>query len=102
QGPGLKGISSLKLLVKVKQLLEENNWTIQNIDATVIAEKPRLREYIDKMRDELSKTLNLHINQVSIKASTSNGIGEIGKGVGIAALATCCLAENREKQGKIK
>ena len=100
--PEFKGVSSLKLLAKVKQLLEENNWTIQNIDATVIAEKPRLREYIDKMREELSRTLNLHINQVSIKASTSNGIGEIGKGVGIAALATCCLAENREKQGKIK
>ena len=97
-----KDISSLKLLAKVKQLLEENNWSIQNIDATVIAKKPRLREYIDKMREELSRTLNLHINQVSVKASTSNGIGEIGKGAGIATLATCCLAENREKQGKIR
>jgi 2-C-methyl-D-erythritol 2,4-cyclodiphosphate synthase len=97
-----KGVSSLKLLAKVKQLLEENSWSIQNIDATVIAERPKLRDYIDSMRDKLSRTLDLHINQVSVKASTSNGIGEIGKGAGIAALATCCLAQNTEKQGKIK
>jgi 2-C-methyl-D-erythritol 2,4-cyclodiphosphate synthase len=90
--PEYKGASSLTLLKKVQQLLRQNGWAIDNIDATVIAEKPRLREYIDKMREELGKTLNLHTNQVSVKASTSNGVGAIGNGEGIAALAIASLS----------
>ena len=96
--PEFKGASSLKLLEKVLQLLQDKGWAIQNIDSTVIAEKPRLRDYIEKMRGELGKTLHLHINQVSVKASTSNGVGEIGHGDAIAALAIASLSDTG-KQG---
>ena len=89
--PEYKGVSSLSLLAEVKRKLDVANWAIQNIDATVITEKPRLREHIDVMRERLGHTLDIHINQVSIKASTANGVGSIGKGEGIAALAIASL-----------
>jgi 2-C-methyl-D-erythritol 2,4-cyclodiphosphate synthase len=91
--PEYKNISSQTLLYKVKGLVEEKGWAIQNIDATVIAEKPRLREHVDTIRETLGKTLSLHINQVSVKASTSNGIGDIGHGKAIAALAIASLTK---------
>ena len=77
--PAVQGFSSL-LLAEVK-----GNWMkiagqIGNIDATVIAEKPRLREFIDDMREQLSQTLGIDIDQVSVKASTTNGLGFIGQG----------------------
>jgi len=89
--PVYKDVSSLALLAEVKKKLETNGWAIQNIDATVITEKPRLREYIDAMRERLGRTLDVHINQVSVKASTANGVGSIGRGEGIAALAIASL-----------
>ena len=83
--PEYKDISSLVLLKKVKDKLAEKGWLIDNIDATIIAERPRLRDYIDKMRKQLSQTLEIDIGQVSVKASTSNQVGFIGRGEGIAA-----------------
>src|SRR5512139_1651538 len=60
--PEYQGISSLNLLAEVRKKLFDNDWTIQNIDATVITEKPRLRDVIDTMREHLSRTLGIHIN----------------------------------------
>ena len=95
--PEYQGISSLKLLAEVRKKLFDNDWAIQNIDATVIAEKPRLRDVIDTMRERLSRTLGIHINQMSIKASTANGVGSIGRGEGIVALAIASLTKNTKR-----
>jgi 2-C-methyl-D-erythritol 2,4-cyclodiphosphate synthase len=95
--PEYQGISSLNLLSEVRKKLFDNDWAIQNIDATVITEKPRLRDVIDTMRERLSRTLGIHINQMSIKASTANGVGSIGRGEGIAALAIASLTKNTKR-----
>lgn len=95
--PEYKAISSLTLLAEVKKKLDAAGWAIQNIDSTVITEKPRLREYIDTMRERLGRTLDVHVNQVSVKASTANGVGSIGRSEGIAALAIASLTPLTKK-----
>ena len=91
--PEYKDISSLILLERIKGELTKNGWQINNIDATIVAEKPRLSDYIDRMRQQLSQTLGIDINQVSVKASTSDKLGSIGQGEGIAAYAIATLEE---------
>ena len=86
-----KDISSLALLEKVNDKLMENGWRIVNTDATVIAEEPKLAEFIDQMRHNLSQTLGIGVEQVSVKASTSNTLGCIGKGRGIEARAVAMI-----------
>ena len=88
-----KEVSSLYLLDKVVEKLEEKGYRVGNIDATVVAEKPRLREYVDDMRQNLSEVLGINIDRVSVKASTSNGLGFIGGGEGIAAHAVALIEE---------
>ncbi len=95
--PEYKGVSSLNLLSQVRKKLFDTDWAIQNVDATVITEKPRLRDYVDKMREKLSREMGIHVNQVSIKASTANGVGSIGRGDGIAALAVASLTKSTKK-----
>ncbi len=89
--PEYKDISSLVLLQKTKDELTENGWLIANVDATIVAEQPRLRDFIDRMRQQLSQTLGITLSQVSVKASTSNLLGLIGQGEGIAAWAIALL-----------
>ena len=89
--PEFKNISSLKLLVETKKIITANGWQINNIDATVIAEKPRLREYIDIMREHLSRALDLPLSQVSVKASTANQVGPLGHEEAIAAMAIASI-----------
>jgi len=91
--PQYKGISSLTLLAKVKGMLKENGWQVNNVDATVVAEQPRLSEYINKMREKLCQTLGIGMEQVSVKASTSDGLGFTGRGEGMAAFAVVTLKE---------
>ncbi|MFC1940929.1 2-C-methyl-D-erythritol 2,4-cyclodiphosphate synthase [Chloroflexota bacterium] len=91
--PEYKDISSLVLLQRVKNKLKENGWLIANIDATIVAEQPKLREFIDQMREQLSQTLGITLSQVSVKASTSNQLGSVGRGEGMAALAAALLEE---------
>jgi len=91
--PQYKGISSLTLLVKVKDLLSANGWQVNNIDATIIAEQPKLSKYIADMREKLCHTLGISVEQVSIKASTSDGLGFTGRGEGIATYAVAALKE---------
>jgi len=86
-----KEVSSLFLLDKVVEKLEERGYRVGNIDVTVAAERPRLREYIDDMRQNLSQVLGVNINKVSVKASTNNGLGFIGAGEGIAAYAVAVI-----------
>lgn len=86
-----KDIASLKLLKKVKDKLTEKGWQIENVDATIVAEKPRLRDFIDRMRQKLSQTLGISLSQVSVKASTANQLGFIGQGEGMAAQAVALI-----------
>jgi 2-C-methyl-D-erythritol 2,4-cyclodiphosphate synthase len=95
--PQYKDISSLSLLEEVKGKLAEEGWQVVNIDATVVAEKPRLREHIDAMREKLSKTLGIDAGRVSIKASTNNGLGAIGRGEGIAAWAIALIEGGKDE-----
>jgi len=86
-----EGISSLKLLRRVRDLLAEHGWSIGNVDVTVIAEQPRLVEHIGRMRDSLCRTLGMDVCRVSVKATTSEGLGFTGEGRGIAAWAVATL-----------
>jgi 2-C-methyl-D-erythritol 2,4-cyclodiphosphate synthase len=91
--PQYKDISSLILLERIRDELAENGWQVNNIDATVVAERPRLRDFIDQMRGQLSQTLGININQVSVKAHTSDQLGFVGRGEGMAAYAVATLEE---------
>jgi 2-C-methyl-D-erythritol 2,4-cyclodiphosphate synthase len=96
-GPEYQDISSLVLLDKVIEKLEERGWRVGNIDATVVAEKPRLLEYIDDMRKNLSRALGVNISKVSVKASSNNGLGFIGEGEGIAAYAVAMIEGGQDE-----
>ena len=89
--PSLKDISSLVLLERVNDKLKENSWQVSYIDATVVTEQPRLRDFIDGMRHQLGQTLGISRDQVSVKASTSARLGFTGRGEGIAAWAVAQL-----------
>lgn len=91
-----RGVSSLKLLETVGRLLEENCFLIENIDATIIAQAPKMRPYIDKMRENIAGVLQIDITQVNIKATTEEGLGFTGRKEGIAAQAICMLNSPRE------
>ena len=86
-----KGISSLVLLKRVSERLATEGWLIDNVDATVVTEQPKLRDFIDPVRELLSQTLGITIGQVSVKASTANQVGSMGRGEGVAALAVALI-----------
>lgn len=88
-----RDISSLRLLEEVARLLRGANLQVVNLDATVVAERPRLRPYVEAMRGAISKALGLSPGQVSIKATTTEGLGFAGREEGMAAMAICALAE---------
>lgn len=93
--PKYKGISSLLLLEQVGSLLEENFYFIENIDATIIAQAPKMRPYIDEMRANIAKALGIDISQVNVKATTEEGLGFTGTGEGISSQAICLLVSPR-------
>ena len=89
--PQYKDISSLVLLKRVREELAEKGWRIENVDATIVAEQPKLRDFIDQMRQQLSRTLGIALSQVGVKASTSAQLGFVGRGEGIAACAVALI-----------
>ncbi|MFC2122089.1 2-C-methyl-D-erythritol 2,4-cyclodiphosphate synthase [Bacteroidota bacterium] len=95
--PQYQDISSLILLEGVRQKLADKGWRIINIDATVVAEKPRLSEYIEAICQSLSRTLGVSLDKVSVKAKTSAGLGFIGRGEGIAAHAVAMLEGSQDE-----
>ena len=95
--PEYKDISSLVLLGRVRDKLKEDGWQVVNIDATIVAEQPKLKDYIDRMRQQLSGTLGISISRVSVKASTANRVGSVGRGEGIAALAVALVEEGSKR-----
>lgn len=90
--PKYEGISSVILLREVGELLNQNLFFIENIDATIIAEAPKMRPYIDTMRANIAEALGIDITQVNVKATTEEGLGFTGSGEGISAQAVCLLS----------
>ena len=88
-----KGISSIKLLHHVGELLRENNFKIGNIDATIICQKPKLAPFRDEMVKNVAKALNIEESRVCIKATTEEGLGFTGEGLGISSQAIALLEE---------
>lgn len=86
-----KGADSLVLLQKVGELLEEEGFLIENIDATIIAQAPKMRPHIDKMRENIAAALHIETNQINVKATTEEGLGFTGSGEGISAQSICML-----------
>lgn len=91
-----RGISSVELLKKVGVLLEEHTFLIENIDTTIIAQAPKMRPHIDKMRENIAEALQIDLSQISVKATTEEGLGFTGKGEGISAQAVCLLTTPME------
>ena len=89
--PAYRGISSLELLKRVGRLLEESYFLVENIDATIIAQAPKMRPYIDRMRQNIADVLKIDISQINVKATTEEGLGFTGSGAGISAQAVCLL-----------
>ena len=89
--PAYEGADSIELLKNVGEMLEERMYLIENIDATVIAQKPKLLPYIDTMVKNVAEALHLEEDQVNIKATTEEGLGFTGTGEGISSQAVCSL-----------
>lgn len=89
--PQYKDVSSIELLKRVAELIDEKGYIIENIDVTIIAQKPKMLPYIEQMRVNVANTLGLLVNQVNIKATTEEGLGFTGSGEGISSQAICAL-----------
>ena len=89
--PKYKGADSLALLVEVGKMLKEKKYSVANIDATIIAQAPKMRPHIDNMRQNIAGALGIDIDQVNVKATTEEGLGFTGTGEGISSQAICLL-----------
>ncbi|MDD2599494.1 MAG: 2-C-methyl-D-erythritol 2,4-cyclodiphosphate synthase [Kiritimatiellae bacterium] len=93
--PQWKGADSMLLLVAVVKRLHDKGWRVSNVDATIVAEQPKMAPYIPSMRTKLAKTLQVDLSAISIKAKTNEGMGFEGRGEGISTMAVV-LVENRK------
>ncbi len=91
--PKFKGISSLLLLEEVVRRIREKGYRVGNLDVTVLAQKPKLKDYIPQMKENLAKTLGVDADRVNVKATTEEGLGFTGSGEGMACHAVCLLEE---------
>ena len=91
--PRYQGADSLMFLEEVGRLVGQGGWAIENVDVTVIAQTPVLAPYLGPMREALSRRLGLALDAVSVKAKSTDGLGTIGRGEGIAAIATVLLSK---------
>lgn len=89
--PAYSGADSIKLLQEVCRVLKDNNYTIGNIDSTVIAQRPKLKPYIEPMRNIIANACGVEVDRISIKATTEESLGFTGSGQGIAAHAVCII-----------
>lgn len=94
--PAYAGADSLRLLTRVVEILAKNGYLVENVDATVIAQAPRLRPYIDQMRKNIADAMDADISQVSVKATTEEHLGFTGRGEGISAQAAALLSSPRD------
>jgi 2-C-methyl-D-erythritol 2,4-cyclodiphosphate synthase len=89
--PSIRGISSLEILRRVRAVLEEKSIQLQNIDATLIAEEPKISPHLALMKERVGAALGLPPSRIGIKATTNESLGFLGRGEGMAALATACV-----------
>ena len=92
--PRYKGADSLKLLEACGAELREYGWKIGNIDAVIVAQRPKLLPYVPQMRENIARVLGIDINQVSVKGKTEEGLGFTGSGEGMAVHAVCLLEKD--------
>jgi 2-C-methyl-D-erythritol 2,4-cyclodiphosphate synthase len=92
--PEFKGISSLKLLKKVCKLVEDHNYTLNNIDSTVCLETPKIANFIPQMKKTLASSTSLNEDDISIKATTTEKLGFTGRKEGVAAFCVCLVKHN--------
>ena len=92
--PEFNGISSLKLLEETGNLILKKGYSINNIDATIIAQKPKMSPHIELMRKNIAETLNIDIDQINIKATTEEGLGFTGEMLGISAQSIASVIKN--------
>jgi 2-C-methyl-D-erythritol 2,4-cyclodiphosphate synthase len=95
--PAFRGADSLALLARVRALVAERGWDVGNVDATVIAERPKLAPHIVAMREALARTLEVEPDAVSVKATRHEGMGAFGRGEGLAAVAVVLLGKREAK-----
>ena len=96
-----KGISSIKLLKYVRELIDDELYVVGNIDATIIAQRPKMAPYIEQMKKNVADALAIEVSQVNIKATTEEGLGFTGEGAGISSQAICCLEPIYDKAGLV-
>lgn len=89
--PQYRGISSVRLLERVAKLTSERGYVVENIDATIIAQRPKMRPYIEEMEQNIASALGIGADQVNVKATTEEGLGFTGAEQGISAQAICAL-----------
>ena len=89
--PSIRGISSLEILRRIRVLLEEKSIRIHNIDATLVAEEPKISPHLALMKERVGEALELPPSRVGIKATTNESLGFLGRNEGMAALATACV-----------
>ena len=92
-----RGVSSLVFLKEIRRLLEQRGATLENIDASLVAEAPKIGPHIDKMKAVLGEALGLAPDQVGLKATTNEKMGFLGRGEGIAAMAVACVSLSERK-----
>ncbi len=86
-----KDADSLLLLAEVVKVLADKGYSVGNVDATIIAQKPKMKPHIEKMRENIAKACNVEVDRISVKATTEEGLGFTGAGEGIAAQAVCII-----------
>ena len=91
--PAYKGASSIRLMEHVRELVQEEGFRVGNVDAVIIAQKPKMRPYIDEMRQNIADALGVEPSRINVKATTEEGLGFTGSGEGISAQAVCLLSE---------
>ena len=92
--PAYKGADSILLLEKVGEIIEKEGYRVGNVDATIIAQAPKMAPHIDEMRVRIAKALRVDIDRISVKATTEEGLGFTGAKEGIASTAVCLLEED--------
>jgi len=92
-----KNADSIKLLKKVMKMIKKRGWEVNNVDSVLFLEKPKVSPYINNMKKKLSPVLGIPVEDIGIKATSPEGLGELGKGKGIRASAVCLLVKGIKK-----
>jgi 2-C-methyl-D-erythritol 2,4-cyclodiphosphate synthase len=99
--PQFKDISSIFLLERVNEMIRQQGYAVLNADTIIVAERPKIQPYRDRIRDNLSKSLNIKPNCINIKATTTEGIGMMGKGEGIGAMCVVMIGSAAGDKGHV-